>query len=155
MGRIVKSHCEFDVRFYPFDTQTCGITMSTWMYSKEQILLDTIKPISVLMEFFKENGEWEYLRYSTSNEDTTSAGVTFQQLTFNFTFRRRPSYYFMNYILVGTLLAWLLCLIFKLPAESGEKVGYTLTVLLTYTVYLTIVLDNIPRTSQRTSMLGK
>ncbi|KAJ8312530.1 hypothetical protein KUTeg_009903 [Tegillarca granosa] len=153
-GRIVKTHCECDIRFYPFDTQTCGLIFSTWLYNKQSIQLKTPSP-AMFGDFYKENGEWEYLRYDTELKEVRSGGALYEMLHLNLTFRRRPSFYFMNYILVGALLSWLLCLTFKLAPDSGDKIGFVLTVLLTYTVYLAFVLDNIPRTSQRTSMLEK
>lgn len=153
-GKIISTHCECDIRFFPFDTQTCGVVFTTWLYNKQSIQIKAANP-AMFMEFYKENGEWEFIRYETPLQDVRSSGIDYQLLNFNFTFRRRPSFYFMNYILVGVLLSWLLCLTFKLTPDSGDKIGFVLTVMLTYTVYLSFVLDNIPRTSQRTSMLGK
>ncbi|GFS22586.1 neuronal acetylcholine receptor subunit alpha-6 [Elysia marginata] len=41
-----------------------------------------------------------------------------------------------------------------LPADAGEKMGMCLTVLLSYTVYLTIVSDELPNTSVQISVLS-
>ena len=38
-------------------------------------------------------------------------------------------------------------LVFLLPANSGERVGYSITVLLAIAVFLTIAADNLPKTS--------
>ncbi|KAL8617711.1 hypothetical protein ACOMHN_039659 [Nucella lapillus] len=43
--------------------------------------------------------------------------------------------------------------VFLLPIESGEKMGYSLTVLLSYTVFLTWVTENLPPVSTDTSIL--
>ena len=45
--------------------------------------------------------------------------------------------------------------VFLLPIESGEKMGYSLTVLLSYVVFLTWVTDNLPPVSTDTSILRK
>ena len=38
-------------------------------------------------------------------------------------------------------------LVFLLPAQSGERVGYSITLLLAIAVFLTIAADNLPKTS--------
>jgi hypothetical protein len=50
------------------------------------------------------------------------------------------------------LLAFLSAMVFKLPPDSGEKMGFSLTVLLAYAVYLTIISDDMPSTSTSTSV---
>ena len=43
--------------------------------------------------------------------------------------------------------------VFALPIESGEKMSYCLTVLLSYVVFLTWVTENLPPVSTDTSIL--
>ena len=43
--------------------------------------------------------------------------------------------------------------VFALPIESGEKMGFSLTVLLSYVVFLTWVTDNLPPVSTDISVL--
>ena len=43
--------------------------------------------------------------------------------------------------------------VFALPLESGDKMGYCLTVLLSYVVFLTWVTENLPAVSTDTSIL--
>ena len=53
------------------------------------------------------------------------------------------------------LLALLGTMVFKVPPNSGEKIGYCLTVMLSYTVYLTVVSQTMPSASHTTSIVGK
>ena len=46
-------------------------------------------------------------------------------------------------------------LVFLLPPESGEKVSLAVTLLLAMTVFLLVVMDNIPSTSEVVPQLGK
>lgn len=48
----------------------------------------------------------------------------------------------------------LVTLVFLVPVESGEKLSYILTVLLTIAVFLTIIGDTLPAISLTTSVLG-
>ena len=34
---IFKSYCEIDVRYFPFDTQTCFMKFGSWSYSGLQV----------------------------------------------------------------------------------------------------------------------
>ena len=56
------------------------------------------------------------------------------------------------------ILTWPLCfvgLVFCLPPESGEKVSLAVTLLLAMTVFLLVVMENIPSTSEVVPQLGK
>jgi hypothetical protein len=52
-------------------------------------------------------------------------------------------------------MAVLIAMVFKLPVDSGEKIGFSLTVLLAYAVYLTMISENIPSTSVAVCYLCK
>ncbi|XP_069107298.1 acetylcholine receptor subunit delta-like, partial [Argopecten irradians] len=150
---IYETQCETDVSYYPFDTQTCGITISTWGYTAREITL-ALDSTPVDTTYFTENGEWEFVSYYTSWSTNRRRGSSFFSLTFHMILKRRPTYHVLNTLTPTILLAFLSCMAFKLPPESGERIGYCLTVLLSYAVYLTLVSTNIPTTSVKTSLLS-
>ena len=53
----------------------------------------------------------------------------------------------MNMVLPIATMGVLNLLVFLLPPESGERVGYCITVLLAICVFLTIAADNLPKAS--------
>ena len=61
------------------------------------------------------------------------------------TLRRRPTYYNLNIFLPVVALSLLGQLTFTVPVESGERLSYALTVLLSLSVYSTSVANTIPR----------
>ena len=63
-------------------------------------------------------------------------------------------YVIINIILPILFLNQLNVLVFMLPAESGERVSYSLTVLLSIAVFMTIVGDTLPRTSEPTPLIS-
>ena len=71
----------------------------------------------------------------------------FPRIQFQLTLKRLRTYYVMNVILPVIFLSLTASLVFYLPAEAGEKIGMSMTVLLAYAVYLTIIADNMPQTS--------
>ena len=61
----------------------------------------------------------------------------------------------VNMVLPVIILAVLGAFVFVLPVESGEKIGFALTILLSMSVVMTIVSDNIPPISTQTCQLSK
>lgn len=151
---IYKTHCETDVTFYPFDTQECDVIVTSWGYTSIELSL-YVDTEAVRLSYFKENGEWEYQGYSSSSSTGTREGSSTPELTYTLKFKRRPYFHVMNSLVPMVLLAFLSAMVFKLPPDSGEKMGFSLTVLLAYAVYLTIISDDMPSTSTSTSVLCK
>ena len=93
---------------------------------------------------FSENGAWELM------DTHVSAGVAnqnFQYLIATFHIKRRASFYLVNMLLPISIMGVLNLLVFFLPAESGERVSYSMTLLLAIAVFLTIAADHLPKTS--------
>lgn len=107
------------------------------------------------LQIFQKNGEWEIK--SMTNETTSGirGSQSFSRLIFTFELRRRPLFHILNTVFPVILMASLTVFVFKLPPESGERIGMSLTVLLAYAVYLTLISDNIPQTSISASILCK
>lgn len=144
---IYKVSCESDTTYYPLDSQECTIKLSSWAYtSNEVVLVFDQEPID--LGFYSENGEWTLTEVSASKSGTKSRkGTSFSSLTFSITLQRRPMFHIINTIFPVVLMAILTSMVFKLPVDSGEKIGFSLTVLLAYAVYLTLISAEIPSTS--------
>lgn len=108
--------------------------------------------------FNSKNAEWSVVSsvVETRNFSETKPGGTvrtYSVIDFTMTIKRNPSHYISATILPVLATSVLSILVFILPVESGEKVGYTLTVLLAEAVLLTLVQDSMPSSSQHTSYL--
>jgi nicotinic acetylcholine receptor len=53
------------------------------------------------------------------------------------------------------MLSVLTCLTFYLPTESGEKVSLGLTVLLSFSVFMLLIAEEMPATSEFIHLIGK
>ena len=133
--------CEADVTFFPFDKQTCTITLRTCGYMSTDLNIvqahDTIQTPDI-----RENGIWKITSSSTSV--STNMGVEF--VHFSMTITRRSAFYVVNFMLPMLAMLVLQLFAFVLPAESGERIGYSITVLLAVSVFLSIVTDFLPTT---------
>ena len=68
--------------------------------------------------------------------------------------KRLTTYYVVSDVFPVVFLSLTATLVFALPADSGEKMGTSITVLLAFAVYLTIVSDNMPKTSLNVGLRG-
>jgi hypothetical protein len=148
-GAIMYLSCSVDVTYFPFDIQKCQIPFAPWGYLLNEIQFITPSP-TIDLSFYGSNGEW--IIASTSSAATIRG--TFPVAEFTLTLERRPAYFVINVVLPILFLAALNVLVFLLPVESGERVSYAITVLLAIAVFMTIVGDVMPRSSEPMSMLS-
>lgn len=142
-------HGKLRVGHYVLSTyyQTCDLKLTTSSYTTYEIRLQMVKNV-VNLDFYTKNGEWELLSATgMQSDDKARGGESFSSLTFRFHLRRRPLFHVLNTMFPVALMALLIPLTFKLHVDSGEKIGYSLTVLLAYAVYLSVISENIPSTS--------
>lgn len=147
---IYRVSCESDTTYYPMDTQSCIISISSWSYTSDEVVLKLAKGDEVIMDDYSENGEWELVAAygdKTGAGSKTKGGTSFSRAKFYIQLRRRPLFHILNTLFPVALMAVLSAMVFKLSADSGEKIGFSLTVLLAYAVYLTLISESIPSTS--------
>ncbi|XP_067686949.1 neuronal acetylcholine receptor subunit alpha-6-like [Haliotis asinina] len=152
---IYKTHCDIDITYYPFDSQECSVVVQSWGYNLRE--LDLFKFGSgVDTTDFERNGEWDLIGAFSEREERTHDvdSETYAAVSFVFKLQRKPDYYGVNIILPVVVLSILSALVFVLPPDSGEKMGYSLTVLLSFAVFLTLIADRMPTTSRDTSYMA-
>ena len=130
----LKTACDIDMTYFPFDRQTCFIKIGSWTHSKWQI--------DVKLMFANENDtkqgepnfdaslydpstEWELISSKTVLNEVKydCCPEEYQDVTIQFV-QKRYSYQPIFTLLVPCIsTAFLLLLVFFLPSDSGEKVG--------------------------------
>ena len=80
--------------------------------------------------------------------------ATYYMVAFAFSFTRLRPFYVINLIMPAMILSVCMILTFLLPTECGERLGYSMTILLSYTVLMTITGDMMPTTSQETPYIS-
>ena len=69
--------------------------------------------------------------------------------------RRKYVFYFLYILLPVLMLSGVLLLIFLLPPDSGEKVSLGVNVLVAISVFLLLVAQNVPDTSDAVPLIGE
>ena len=144
---ILRVSCTVNIKYYPFDVQTCLIMLMAPTYASTELLLYAVNK-EASRTYFLENGEWELIKTESSVAEF-GASLYIIKLVL----ARRPLFIVIIVIIPIFLLSLLNILVFVLPADSGERVSYTITLLLALAVFLTIISDNIPKTSSPLSIL--
>ncbi|XP_056001741.1 acetylcholine receptor subunit alpha-L1-like [Ostrea edulis] len=155
LSRVYHVSCECDVRYYPLDRQICYIKITTSGYTQGEIDLRFDKPAVDLSEYVR-NGEWEIVSIgeAPSLQQTKSRnGYKFSSIAFQLQLRRRLLFHILNSVYPVFLIGMLIPFVFKL-GETSVKIDFSLTVLLSYAVYVTMIAENIPSTSMSVCYLS-
>jgi hypothetical protein len=146
-GDVFSASCRADVTFYPWDRHKCRFNFAPWGQTETDLVLKSTDD-KVLTTYFSENGAWAFYQ---SSVETSYGG---QSIDFVLYIERKPMFVLVNVMLPIIFMAFLNTMIFAIPVESGERISYSITVLLAIVVFLTLVGENLPKTSSPMSIFG-
>ncbi|XP_018327022.1 neuronal acetylcholine receptor subunit alpha-7 [Agrilus planipennis] len=153
---IFKSTCKIDITWFPFDDQRCEMKFGSWTYDGLQLDLQLQDDGGGDISNFITNGEWDLLGVPGKRNELyyNCCPEPYIDITFYIIVRRRTLYYFFNLIVPCVLIASMAVLGFTLPPDSGEKLSLGITILLSLTVFLNMVAETMPATSEAVPLLG-
>ncbi|XP_039219051.1 neuronal acetylcholine receptor subunit alpha-7-like isoform X1 [Crotalus tigris] len=151
---VLKSTCRIDVRWFPFDTQKCILKFGSWTH--DGWLLD-LRMLESDTSGYVSNGEWDLVGVPGSENRVfyECCREPYLDITFVVIMRRRTLYYALNMLVPCLLLSAVTFLVFLLPADSGEKISLGITVLLSLTVFMLLVAEVMPATSDSVPLIGQ
>ena len=70
------SKCQVDVRFYPFDSQTCYLEFMNWVHTGDLVNLTIAEDANrTMLEYYTGGGEWELSGLATSSGKKSTSTV--------------------------------------------------------------------------------
>ncbi|VDL91200.1 unnamed protein product [Schistocephalus solidus] len=164
---IFKSLCQIDVRYFPFDQQTCQIKLGSWTYNSKQVDLQFYSNRTSLdLSNYVTSGGWDIVDCPANldvqpvpSEERQEGEVEFggkvrygtisnrprgRQMTFHIVLRRKPLFYTTNMIIPCVLIALLSTCVFYLPTDAGEKITLSISILVTLVVFMLLVSKMLP-----------
>ncbi|KAI1727933.1 neurotransmitter-gated ion-channel ligand binding domain-containing protein [Ditylenchus destructor] len=156
---IYKFSCLLNLRFFPYDLQVCTMTFSSWTYDQKGIdylpYSDTIGTSN-----FLENEGWYLLRTAVRRKEVkySCCPNKYTLLKLTLYLRRKPLFYLIN-LIIPTSIITLIAIVgfFTTSSASGmreEKVSLGITTLLSMSILMLMVSDQMPTTSTFIPLIG-
>lgn len=144
---IVKSTCLFNLKNFPYDKQTCYFKFGSWSHSGDMINLTGENPIDITN--FKQGEEWKIINNHVELEikKYDCCPEPYHAVYFLIEMERMSTYYVRNIIVPIFATSSLLVISMIIPWESGERISFTTSIMLSIIVFLLILSDNLPKTN--------
>ncbi|KAK0064742.1 neuronal acetylcholine receptor subunit beta-3 [Biomphalaria pfeifferi] len=146
-GSVFHTSCEMTLVKFPFDVQNCSIEFVAMNQNVEKLQFVPKDQTGVEMRLFIPHVEWDIIRTHVERTNIRDPPISYQTVKISFLLKRRPDFLLLNTILPVVFLSFLNIMVFIIPAESGEKIGFGITVLLALAVFLSMVSTMLPRSS--------
>ena len=145
----IKTQCAINVKYFPFDTQTCKLTFGSWNLDSSLLNIKLFSNNSLSpTKYFIENGEWDLsLNVTRDVVYYECCPLPFIHVTYNVNLKRRSSYYVIFLIVPYSIIAVLTLVSFSFPPDSSDRVSIAITVLLAMSFYMMVIAEKMPPSS--------
>ncbi|XP_022289462.2 neuronal acetylcholine receptor subunit alpha-6-like [Crassostrea virginica] len=147
--QVFETRCSMNIYNFPFDSQSCDIKFVTWSHFADQIEI-TKSSKGIQFYEYEENSVWNIKGTSSVIK---KEGIE-SEIKFTIKLQRKPQYYIMNIILPVVFLGYLNILVFVIPVDAGEKMSFSVTVFLSFAVFLTIISTLLPTSSENIPIIA-
>nr|XP_002738414.1 PREDICTED: neuronal acetylcholine receptor subunit alpha-4-like [Saccoglossus kowalevskii] len=153
---IFETPCRMNLDFFPFDVQKCELVFGPWDYTVDQLLL-TQESDRIFNALLAPNSEWDIINSSVSlyEEFSENGELSWHIMTFTLELHRKPLYYVINIVIPSIMMALLTLLLFFLPADSGEKMSFSVSILIAMSVFTLLVGEMLPHSSDSVPLIGR
>ncbi|KAL4222802.1 hypothetical protein ACF0H5_018842 [Mactra antiquata] len=146
-GGVLSAKCDVDVTYFPWDKHKCRFQFSTWG-SDPNIMKITSMSDELFLDYYSPNGAWDLISTEVTSRYKNSLFEMYITLS------RKPRFVVVNVISPIVLMALISTIVFYIPVDSGERISYSMTMLLAIAVFLTLIGDNLPKTSNPMSIFS-
>ncbi|XP_031567059.1 acetylcholine receptor subunit alpha-like isoform X2 [Actinia tenebrosa] len=153
---ILRSGCNIDITYFPFDDQLCELKFGSWTFNGLQVNIVQMTDEADL-NFYMKSSEFQLIsakakrnvvRYSCCPEP-------YPDVTFYLHLRRKPGFFLYNIIIPCLVITSLAVLTFLLPPEIGERVTLVIESFLALSFVILMVSSSVPVTSDNTPLIMK
>ena len=144
----IKFSCGLNIRHYPFDIQKCPIQILFNPLTTGEI---EVTPNPLYTDSFFSGGKYKLV--GTTCDKFYFFYELRQGVQYSLVLQQMKSFYIINVITPVIILSCTSTIVYILPADAGEKMGVSITVLLAFAVYLSIIANDLPQTSTQICLL--
>ncbi|KAK3731506.1 hypothetical protein QZH41_008534, partial [Actinostola sp. cb2023] len=154
---VFKTLCKINVENFPFDTQKCKLTFGAWQYDGNEVNIKNNKQLANIAKTRVPSGEWDVLKIDIERTVVfyqCCPNLPYPEVSFIIHMKRKPLFFIVNLIIPNILIALLAFFSFFIPVECGERISFVITVLLSMTVFMLLIAESIPPTSDAVPLIG-
>ncbi|XP_078691684.1 neuronal acetylcholine receptor subunit alpha-10-like [Branchiostoma floridae x Branchiostoma belcheri] len=153
---IFTSSCPVDISRFPFDKQECILEFGSWVYTGVKLNISLVNPTAD-RGIFTTNEEWILNGVPMERKVAiyTCCPEPYVSILLKMQLERRSFFYMFNMVVPCAILMILNVFGFYIPPDSGERMGFFMTILLALVVFLQVLSDSLPKTSTTTPQLGQ
>ncbi|XP_029954731.1 5-hydroxytryptamine receptor 3A-like [Salarias fasciatus] len=157
--QVVISSCKMRVYKFPFDVQSCNLSIKSLMHSDDELYFSFISNTTALTELsrmvMQTQYEWLFINMTaTSKTDNVSIDMNQTSVIHTIYMRRRSLLYIANFLMPVLFFLCLDLSSFLISESGGEKLGFKVTVLLAVTVMQLILNEILPCSSERVPLIA-
>lgn len=156
---VYHSSCSLDISFFPFDEQYCNLTFLSWTHAGNEIdIFNKLEDAD--MSYFVLHEEWILLDVKMVRVEQMypCCDYPFPDVRVILHIRRKPLFYVFNLIAPSVVITVVALVGFFSPqtahGEREERVTLGITTLLSMSVLLMMVSDEMPATSDTVPLIG-
>ncbi|XP_013862413.1 5-hydroxytryptamine receptor 3B [Austrofundulus limnaeus] len=155
--QVLVSTCRMQVYKFPFDIQSCNLSVKSVVHSVKEIKLNHHLNSSVSTNWSRQlmrtQYEWLFVNMTITAQIATQFGIEQDVIIYTIFMKRRAKLYIINFLLPILFLLCLDLISFLIPDRGGEKLSFKVTVLLAVTVMQLILNDILPSSSDKTPLI--
>ncbi|CAL1548034.1 unnamed protein product [Lymnaea stagnalis] len=153
----LRSSCVVKITYFPFDYQFCMVRFGSWIYSHKLVDYKVRHDVvSVDLSTYIKNSEWDLLSMKLEKSVANrSRGLgAHPHITAVLYLKRNTFYYLFNIIVPCVMLSLLTLMTFWLSPTSGEKVTLGLSVFLAFSMFMLLIAEEVPASSDAVPLIG-
>ncbi|XP_005093600.1 neuronal acetylcholine receptor subunit alpha-3 [Aplysia californica] len=150
-GAVLLFMCPVDIRKFPFDVQSCKLMIAVLGSTYDKI---NIEDSQLLTEIYLVSIDWVLKNASVSVVEVKAQEIGRQVVEVTLVLARTPNFYFMSAVVPVLALSLLNPFVFALPVDHGERVSFSVALLLSYTVMLSSLSDVLPGSTEYVCYIG-
>ncbi|KAK5887254.1 hypothetical protein CesoFtcFv8_015875 [Champsocephalus esox] len=155
---MVVSSCRMQVYKFPFDTQSCTLSLKSIIYPEEELKFDFFENNTLVTEWthkmMRDESEWLFIRMTVDDQSVPRFHQNQSVVIYTITMKRRSLLYIVNFLVPVLLLFGLDLASFVISDSGGEKLGFEVTLLLAVTVMQLILNDILPCSSDKIPLIA-
>ncbi|NXG77735.1 5HT3A protein, partial [Baryphthengus martii] len=151
--------CSLMILKFPFDTQTCNLSIASFLYpAVTDLIMKTRRTPAEMMNdshsFFLTDGEWKFTNLSIIEYLEELNEESFSVVTYMISLERRPTLYILNLILPTCALYMLDMAVLFGPSSLEDKINLQIAIILGSSMLAVILNDILPTSSNKPPVIG-